>query len=79
MNNGIGKYGWLVGIMVALFISLLSYIWVDREGRISALETRVEFRETEWHRARYVLHDRITTLEHEVSTLKARLGPAYRE
>jgi hypothetical protein len=70
---------WLVGILIAVFISLLGYIWVDREGRLADLERRVEIREQAWHQARYVLQERLSNLEHEIQYLKRQLIPERRD
>jgi hypothetical protein len=73
-----GPSQWLIGILIAVFISLLGYIWVDREGRLTDLERRVEIREQEWHRARYALQDKIHEIEYDIKWLKARLPPERR-
>ena len=70
---------WIVGLLVVTFLGLISFIWVDREGRLTDLERRVEIREQEWHRARYALQDKIHELEYEIKTLKGRLPPVRQE
>lgn len=69
---------WLVGLLVVSFMGLISFIWVDREGRLADLERRVEVREQAWHQARYTLQDRLGQLEHEIAMLKSRLPPEPR-
>jgi hypothetical protein len=70
---------WLFGMLLVVFIGLISYVWVDRESRLADIERRVELREQAWHQARYTLQERIGNLEHEVLNLKARLRPERQE
>jgi hypothetical protein len=70
---------WLFGMLVVVFIGLISYVWVDRESRISGLEGRIEARDQAWHSARLALHSKISELEYEIKALKARMPPERHE
>ncbi len=81
MNGLSPTVQWLLGGLILLLVSLIAYVWVDRESRISSLETRVEIREQAWHSGRIVLHGKISDLEHQIDLLKLRCpqGPTHEQ
>lgn len=68
--NGNHTIQWLAGVLVVVLISMIAYVWVDRESRLAAIEERVSAREQAWHDARYVILERVGRIEYDIKTLK---------
>jgi hypothetical protein len=68
--NGNHTIQWLAGVLVVVLVSMIAYVWVDRESRLAAIEERVSAREQAWHQARYLLQERIGKLEYDIKSLQ---------